>query len=195
MKAIEKVKPAFDMKSFLPRGYGRRKMAAYGENAMIFSQGEPADAIFYIHKGKVKLTVFSRQGKEAVVGILGAGDFFGEGCLAGQPLRMGTSVALSGCSITRLEKSEVIRALHEQPSELNPKLASGRLCIHRVLLYIGSKAMRFEVRRQCGQTRCDHHEVGIQRIHRLDVTIDGQTTDQTIGSERLARTNQPCKVG
>lgn len=91
-------------------------MAAYGENAMIFSQGEPADAIFYIHKGKVKLTVFSRQGKEAVVGILGAGDFFGEGCLAGQPLRMGTSIALSGCSIMRLEKSDVIRAIHEEPA-------------------------------------------------------------------------------
>jgi Cyclic nucleotide-binding domain len=87
--------------------------------------GDAANAIYYIHNGKVKLTVLSRQGKEAVVAIWGAGDFFGEGCLAGQPLRMGTSVALSGCSITRLEKSEVIRALHEQPSELNPKLAPG----------------------------------------------------------------------
>ena len=78
--------------------------------------GDAANAIYYINNGKVKLTVLSRQGKEAVVAIWGAGDFFGEGCLAGQPLRMGTSVALSGCSITRLEKSEVIRALHEQPS-------------------------------------------------------------------------------
>jgi CRP/FNR family transcriptional regulator, cyclic AMP receptor protein len=84
---------------------------------LIFSQGDPADAVFYIHKGKVKLTVLSRQGKEAVVGILGAGgDFFGEGCLAGQPLRMGTSMSMSVCSIMKLSKKDVIRALHEQPS-------------------------------------------------------------------------------
>ena len=83
---------------------------------MIFSQGDPADALFYIHKGKVKLTVLSRQGKEAVVAILGAGDFFGEGCLAGQPLRMGNRRLDVRMSIMRLEKSDVIRALHEQPS-------------------------------------------------------------------------------
>ena len=109
-------KRAFDLKVFLTKGYGRRKRAEYGENALIFSQGDPADAVFYIHRGKVKLTVVSRRGKEAVVAILGVGDFFGEGCLAGQPLRMGTSVSMSGCSIMRLEKAEVIRALHEQPS-------------------------------------------------------------------------------
>ena len=116
MKAQERVQPAFDLKGFLSKGYGRRKRAEYSENALIFSQGDPADSIFYIHKGKVKLTVLSRQGKEAVVAILGVGDFFGEGCLAGQPLRMGTSASMSGCSIMRLEKSDVVRALHEQPS-------------------------------------------------------------------------------
>jgi len=109
-------KRAFDLKVFLTKGYGRRKRAEYGENALIFSQGDPANAIFYIHKGKVKLTVLSRQGKEAVVAILGAGDFFGEGCLAGQPLRMGTAVSMSACSIMKLGKPDVIRTLHEQPS-------------------------------------------------------------------------------
>jgi len=109
-------KAAFDLKVFLTTGSGRRKMAPYRENAVIFTQGDPADAIYYIHKGKVKLTVLSRQGKEAVVAILGAGDFFGEGCLAGQPFRLGNSVSMSGCSVTRLEKSDVIRALHEQPA-------------------------------------------------------------------------------
>jgi len=116
MKTNEAVKPAFDLKVFLIKGYGRRKRVEYGENALIFSQGDAADSVFYIHKGKVKLTVLSRRGKEAVIAILGAGDFFGEGCLTGQPLRMGTSVAISGCSIMRLEKAEVVRALHEQPS-------------------------------------------------------------------------------
>jgi CRP/FNR family cyclic AMP-dependent transcriptional regulator len=116
MKTNEAVKPAFDLKVFLTKGYGRRKRVEYGENALIFSQGDPADSVFYIHKGKVKLTVLSRRGKEAVIAILGAGDFFGEGCLTGQPLRMGTSVAISGCSIMRLQKAEVVRTLHEQPS-------------------------------------------------------------------------------
>jgi CRP/FNR family transcriptional regulator, cyclic AMP receptor protein len=116
MKAKAKPKPAFDPKVFLTEANGGRTMADYGENSVIFSQGDPADAVFYIHSGKLKLTVVSTQGKEAVVAILGAGDFFGEGCLAGQAVRMGTAVSMSMCSIMRLEKSDVIRALHEQPS-------------------------------------------------------------------------------
>src|SRR6478752_7981395 len=106
MKAQERVQPAFDLKGFLSKGYGRRKKAEYSENALIFSQGDPADSIFYIHKGKVKLTVLSRQGKEAVVAILGAGDFFGEGCLAGQPLRISTVAAVVDSSIARLAKAD-----------------------------------------------------------------------------------------
>ncbi len=116
MKLKVKPKPAFDLKIFLTKANGGRTMADYSESGVIFSQGDPADAVFYIQKGKVKLTVLSRQGKEAVVAILGAGDFFGEGCLAGQPLRMGTAVSLAGCSVMRLNKADVIRALHEQPS-------------------------------------------------------------------------------
>jgi CRP/FNR family cyclic AMP-dependent transcriptional regulator len=116
MKAKEKVKPAFDLKAFLNQTRGGRKRAEYAENDLIFSQGDPADAVFYIHKGKVKLTVISRQGKEAVVAILGAGDFFGEGCLAGQPLRMGNAASMSASSIMKLTKAEVIRALHDQPA-------------------------------------------------------------------------------
>lgn len=112
----KKAEAAFDVKVFLGKTNGGRRMADHAANGVIFSQGDPANAVFYIHKGKVKLTVVSRRGKEAVVAILGAGDFFGEGCLTGQPLRMATSVAVSECSIMRLEKSEVIRALHEQPS-------------------------------------------------------------------------------
>ena len=83
---------------------------------MVFSQGDPADAIFYIQKGKVKLTVVSEHGKEAVIAILEAGDFFGEGCLAGQPLRIATAGAISECAIMRLEKSDTIRVLHDEPA-------------------------------------------------------------------------------
>src|ERR1051325_9112914 len=113
MKQKRKVKRAFDLKDFLTKGDGGRTRADYGENGVIYSQGDPADAVFYIQKGKVKLTVLSRQGKEAVVAILSAGDFFGEGCLAGQPLRMATAVGLSACSLMRIQKAAVIVALHD----------------------------------------------------------------------------------
>src|ERR1051326_7545329 len=114
MKTTDEV--PFDPKAYLAKiGKGRIR-ADFRRNHTVFVQGDAADSMFYIQKGKVKLTVISRQGKEAVVGILGAGDFFGEGCLAGQPLRMGTAVALSGCSTMRLQKAAVIRALHEEPS-------------------------------------------------------------------------------
>ena len=116
MKTKRKPKPQFDLKVFLTKGNGGRMSAEYSTNDRIFVQGDPADAVFYITEGKVKLTVLSKQGKEAVVAILGVGDFFGEGCLAGQPVRMGTAVSMSACSITKLEKSEVIRVLHEEPN-------------------------------------------------------------------------------
>jgi CRP/FNR family cyclic AMP-dependent transcriptional regulator len=111
-----KAKSAFDPKAFLAKVGKGRTLAEYQKNERVFSQGDPADAIFYIQTGKVKLTVVSRQGKEAVVAILGSDDFFGEGCLAGQPLRMASAAAMSECSIMRLEKISVIRLLHSEPA-------------------------------------------------------------------------------
>jgi CRP-like cAMP-binding protein len=90
-------------------------MANYRKNLPIFSQGDPADALFYIQKGRVKLTVVSRRGKEAIVGILNPADFFGEGCLAGQQRRMATAAALSDCSIVRIEKTAALRVIHNEP--------------------------------------------------------------------------------
>jgi len=109
-------KPAFDPKIFLAKVGKGRTIADYQENQIAFSQGDPADAIFYIQNGKIKLMVVSKQGKEAVIAIVGAGDFFGEGCLAGQPLRMATAVAMSVCAIVRLEKQGTIRVLHDEPT-------------------------------------------------------------------------------
>jgi len=80
----------------------------------IFRQGDPADAVFFLRRGKVKLTVTSKQGKEAIVAILDVGDFFGEGCLAGQPLRMATAIAMTDCTLVRVEKPAMARMLHEQ---------------------------------------------------------------------------------
>jgi CRP-like cAMP-binding protein len=94
---------------------GGRTSSSYRNEEAIFSQGDPADAVFYIQKGKVKVTVVSDQGKEAVVAILGADEFCGEGCLAGQPRRIATVSAMTECTVTRLEKTRIIRLLHDQP--------------------------------------------------------------------------------
>jgi CRP/FNR family transcriptional regulator, cyclic AMP receptor protein len=80
----------------------------------IFQQGQPADSLFYLRRGKVKLTVISPQGKEAIVSVLGAGDFFGEGCLAGQPFRMATAVAMTNCVLDKIDKPVMVAMLHEQ---------------------------------------------------------------------------------
>jgi CRP/FNR family transcriptional regulator, cyclic AMP receptor protein len=109
-------KPPFDLKVFLAKSKVGKTSIEFPTNDHIFAQGDPATGIFYIKEGKVKLTVLSKQGKEAVVAILRDGDFFGEGCLAGQQVRMATAVALSKCSVIRLEKAVLVRLLHEEPS-------------------------------------------------------------------------------
>jgi CRP/FNR family transcriptional regulator, cyclic AMP receptor protein len=105
----------FDPKVFLAKVGKGRTIADYQKNGTVFSQGDPADAVFYIQKGKVKLTVVSRQGKEAVVGIFGPGEFFGEGCLAGQQLRMATAAGLSACTVVRLAKDAANRVIRQEP--------------------------------------------------------------------------------
>jgi len=106
----------FDLKAFLARGGDGRTIVGFRKQQTLFSQGDPATAVFYILKGKIKLTVLSRQGKEAVIAMLGADDFFGEGCLAGQRLRMATATALTDGSIVHLEKEAIIRLLRKQPA-------------------------------------------------------------------------------
>jgi CRP/FNR family cyclic AMP-dependent transcriptional regulator len=92
-----------------------KTIAAYDEHSVVFAQGDAANAVFNIQKGKIKLTVVSNAGKEAVIAVLGVGDFFGEGCLAGQQMRMSTATAMTDCSITRLEKAVVIEMLQKDP--------------------------------------------------------------------------------
>jgi len=111
-----KSKPLFDPKLFLAKVGEGRTIAEYSKDQMVFSQGDPADTVFYIQKGKIKLAVVSDAGKEAVIALLGTGDFLGEGCLAAQPIRMATATAMSDCSIVRLEKAAMIRVLHEEPA-------------------------------------------------------------------------------
>ena len=111
-----KSKPLFDPKIFLAKVGEGRTIAEYSKDQIVFSQGDPANAVFYIQKGKIKLTVVSNNGKEAVIAILDTGDFLGEGCLAAQPLRMATATAISDCSIVQLERVAMIRILHDEPT-------------------------------------------------------------------------------
>jgi CRP/FNR family cyclic AMP-dependent transcriptional regulator len=111
-----KPRPSFDPKSFLAKVGEGRSIDKYRKDQIVFSQGDPADAVFYLQKGKVKVTVISEHGKEAVVAMLGAGDFLGEGCLAGQPRRMATVAAMTESVIMRLEKSAIIRVIHDEPA-------------------------------------------------------------------------------
>jgi CRP-like cAMP-binding protein len=111
-----KVKLPFDPKAFLSKVNGGRAVSDYRKDQIVFRQGDPSDAVFYIQTGKVKKTVVSEQGKEAVVAILEVGDFFGEGCLAGEVLRLSTVSVLTKSVIVRISKEDITRVIHEEPA-------------------------------------------------------------------------------
>jgi CRP/FNR family cyclic AMP-dependent transcriptional regulator len=111
-----KRKPPFDPKVFLSKVNGGRSIAAYPKDQIVYSQGDPADSVFFIQSGKVKKTVVSEQGKEAVVALLGTDDFFGEGCLAGETLRLATVSAMTKCVIARISKADITRVIHKEPA-------------------------------------------------------------------------------
>jgi CRP/FNR family cyclic AMP-dependent transcriptional regulator len=108
--------PLFDPKVYLATEGAGRTLSNYRKDEVIFSQGKPADAVFYVTKGKVKITVLSKQGKEAIVAVMGPDEFCGEGCLAGQPRRMATAIAMTECVIMQLPKTDIIRLLLEEPA-------------------------------------------------------------------------------
>jgi len=112
--AAAKKRNTFDTKTFLSTIDGGRKIVAFPKKQPIFVQGESSDAVFYIQKGKVKLTVVSKSGKEATIGILNECDFFGEGCLTGQPLRLCSATALTDCSVMRIDKKAMMEVLHRE---------------------------------------------------------------------------------
>jgi CRP-like cAMP-binding protein len=105
---------AFDPNTFLATIGEGRKLLAVPRKQSIYAQGEDADAVFYIQKGKVRLTVVSKSGKEATIGIVGEGNFFGEGALAGQMRRMGSAAAMTACELLRVEKKAMMSALHRE---------------------------------------------------------------------------------
>lgn len=112
----KKKKLPFDPKAFLSKVNGGRSTSDYRKNQIVYRQGDAADSVFYIQAGKAKVTVVSEQGKEAVVAVLGTGDFFGEGCLGGQVLRLATVAALAESAITRITKAEIVGVIHKEPA-------------------------------------------------------------------------------
>src|SRR6202162_1630861 len=104
----------FDTKTFLSTIDGGRRIRTFSKKQAIFVQGDSSDAVFYIQKGKVRLTVVSEIGKEATIGILNEGSFFGEGCLTGQLLRMCSATAMTDCSVMRIEKKSMAEVLHRE---------------------------------------------------------------------------------
>jgi CRP/FNR family cyclic AMP-dependent transcriptional regulator len=104
----------FDPQTFLSTIDNGRKIAAFAKKQTIFAQGDPSDAVFYIQRGKVKLTVVAKGGKEATIGILNEADFFGEGCLAGQPTRMCSATAMTDCSVMTIDKKSMVEVLHRK---------------------------------------------------------------------------------
>ena len=107
---------AFDLQAFLAAAGTARRTSRFAPNAVIFAQGAAAETVFYIQDGEIKLSVLSPKGKEAVIAVLGRGDFLGEGCLAGQTRRMATARALTASVVLKIPKAEMTRTLHEQPT-------------------------------------------------------------------------------
>jgi CRP/FNR family transcriptional regulator, cyclic AMP receptor protein len=116
--ASNRLKPngskAFNVQSFLDSAGVARRVAEFKKKEAIFSQGDPAKNVLYIQKGGVRLSVVNESGKEAVVAVLGPGDFFGEGCLSGQPVRIGTAAAITATTVLIIDKKEMIRVLHDE---------------------------------------------------------------------------------
>ena len=106
---------AFSVEVFLSTINGERSVSEYRKNQKVFSQGDAADAVYYVRQGQVKVCVISERGKEAVVALHGKGDFFGEGCLTGQVFRLATVAAITDCVIMRIDKAAVVRVLHDEP--------------------------------------------------------------------------------
>jgi len=113
-KVAAKKSSEFDPKTFLSTIESGRKIARFSKKQPIFNQGDSSDAVFYIQKGKVRLTVVSKTGKEATIGILNEGDFCGEGCLTGQPLRLCSATAMTDCTVMRIDKKSMVEVLHRE---------------------------------------------------------------------------------
>lgn len=113
-KIKRKAKSVFDVEKYLETAGVKRKIIPFRKNQIIFSQGDAGHSVYYLQHGQIKITVTSSGGREAVIALLGKGEFFGEGCIAGQPLRVSTATAMEPVSILEIEKSEMLRVIHDE---------------------------------------------------------------------------------
>ena len=113
------IQPDFDVEAFLKSAGGPQRVATYPKGKVVFSQGQPGTSVMYVQKGGIKLSVLSRAGKEAVVAMLGPGDFFGEGALTGQSIRIGTATATMPTTVLVIDKDAMLRLLHDEPTFSN----------------------------------------------------------------------------
>jgi CRP/FNR family cyclic AMP-dependent transcriptional regulator len=185
--AAAKTGREFDVETFLESAGPARGVVKYRAGQPVFSQGEPANDIRYLQKGAIKLSVLSQIGKEAVIAMLGPGDFFGEGALAGQPLRIGTATAMTTCSVLVLDKDAVTRLLREEPTFSN-----------RFLSYMLTRNIRIEAdlvdqlfnssEKRLARTLLLMARYGDSNAHRVLPKISQETLAEMIGSTR-ARVN------
>ena len=181
--AAPKNRRAFDVETFLESAGPARKVLRYRSGQPVFSQGDPADDIRYLQTGTIKLSVLSQIGKEAVIAMLGPGDFFGEGALAGQPLRIGTATAMSTCSVLVIDKDAVTRLLREEPTFSN-----------RFLSYMLTRNIRIEAdlvdqlfnssEKRLARTLLLMARYGDSNPHRVLPKISQETLAEMIGSTR-----------
>ena len=181
--AAPKLEREFDVETYLASAGPARKVLRYRAGQTVFSQGDPAHDIRYLQKGTIKLSVLSRIGKEAVVAMLEAGDFFGEGALAGQPLRIGTATAITACSVLVIDKYVVTRLLREEPTFSN-----------RFLSYMLTRNIRIEAdlvdqlfnssEKRLARTLLLMARYGGSNPHRVLPKISQETLAEMIGSTR-----------
>ncbi len=167
-------RPGFDAKAFLESAGAARRVVSYPKGKIVFSQSQPSDAVMYIQKGSIKISVLSRTGKEAVVAMLGPGDFFGEGALTGQSIRIGTATAATPTTVLIIEKAVMLQLLRDEPTfsdqcqrPVRAGMDRGDPRRHQVTEWppseVGMTAYRCHrvpgrgcgrTRRRCGPTRC-----------------------------------------
>ena len=142
--AAVKKREKFNPQTFLSTIDDGRKVEAFPKKQAIFAQGDTADSVFYIQTGKVKLTVVSKTGKEATIGILNEGNFFGEGCLTGQPLRLCSATAMTDCTVMRIDKQSVMDALHREHAFSDMFVAQFADTEHSIRRGFGRPAFQFQ---------------------------------------------------
>jgi len=194
---LKKAKAPFDAQIFLATVGEGKTILTVQKNQIVFSQGKIADAVFYIQRGGIKLTVVSQQGKEAVVAILGLGHFFGEGCLNGHPLRIATASTTDECVITRLEKATMIATIHKEPgfSEIFMAYLLSRIGRTEEDLIDQLFNSSETISRRSGEIRAAMQKPSSSANETVELSIFHTDQDQSAGLNEFVIANHPELAG